>query len=112
MALQPCRECGRHVSTKAATCPHCGVPSPASSVPLNAPGPTSTGATVLRWIFVLWTLLWGGMWAVSCTQVVRAPEPGNETAAGFALIIGAFIYFGIWFVGSAVLYLIRKMVVD
>lgn len=28
MALTTCRECRREVSTSAATCPHCGVPSP------------------------------------------------------------------------------------
>jgi len=28
MALQSCRECGKAVSTEAATCPHCGVPQP------------------------------------------------------------------------------------
>jgi uncharacterized membrane protein YdbT with pleckstrin-like domain len=28
MALASCRECGREVSTEAATCPQCGVPSP------------------------------------------------------------------------------------
>ena len=30
MALQPCRECGAQVSTEAKSCPHCGVPDPAS----------------------------------------------------------------------------------
>ena len=29
MALKPCRECGREVSTEAATCPQCGVGHPA-----------------------------------------------------------------------------------
>lgn len=29
MALAECRECGRQISTEAATCPHCGVPRPA-----------------------------------------------------------------------------------
>jgi hypothetical protein len=29
MALAPCRECGRDVSSEAVSCPHCGVPSPA-----------------------------------------------------------------------------------
>jgi membrane protein YdbS with pleckstrin-like domain len=28
MALFPCRECGREISTEAPSCPHCGVPSP------------------------------------------------------------------------------------
>ena len=29
MALTTCRECGREVSTGAATCPHCGAANPA-----------------------------------------------------------------------------------
>ena len=28
MALKPCRECKKKVSTEAATCPSCGVPNP------------------------------------------------------------------------------------
>ncbi len=28
MALTGCRECGQQVSTEAATCPHCGTPTP------------------------------------------------------------------------------------
>jgi hypothetical protein len=28
MALKPCRECGRDVSTEAAACPHCGAAAP------------------------------------------------------------------------------------
>lgn len=29
MPLQPCRECGKEVSTEAAACPHCGAAAPA-----------------------------------------------------------------------------------
>lgn len=28
MSLDPCRECGKEVSTNAARCPHCGTPAP------------------------------------------------------------------------------------
>ena len=28
MALKPCRECNKKVSTEASTCPSCGVPNP------------------------------------------------------------------------------------
>ena len=35
MALVQCRECGKEVSTEAASCPHCGVPRP------TAPGTAS-----------------------------------------------------------------------
>lgn len=31
MAMKPCRECGKDVSTKAGKCPHCGVSDPAKS---------------------------------------------------------------------------------
>lgn len=39
MALVPCRECGSNVSTEAATCPHCGVPSPTGAAPGPQPQP-------------------------------------------------------------------------
>ncbi len=29
MALKPCKECGENISTKAKSCPHCGIGSPA-----------------------------------------------------------------------------------
>lgn len=32
MALQPCSECGRDVSTRAANCPHCGAPVSGGSI--------------------------------------------------------------------------------
>ena len=32
MALKPCRECGQQVSSKARSCPHCGVQNPAKGV--------------------------------------------------------------------------------
>jgi hypothetical protein len=38
MALQPCRECGREVSTEAQTCPHCGVGRPTEAVSTADPG--------------------------------------------------------------------------
>ena len=44
MALARCRECGRDVSTEAASCPHCGAPRP--TVPeTGAPAPSSPTGT-------------------------------------------------------------------
>ncbi len=40
MALATCRECGRDASTEAATCPHCGVPSPTVPVARVATPPS------------------------------------------------------------------------
>lgn len=39
MALKPCRECGREVSTEALTCPHCGIPRPTAPGDTTAPRP-------------------------------------------------------------------------
>ncbi|MDF3821694.1 hypothetical protein P3G55_17450 [Leptospira sp. 96542] len=33
MALKPCRECKKEVSTEAKTCPHCGTPNPTKKEP-------------------------------------------------------------------------------
>ncbi len=33
--LKPCRDCGQQVSTKAPTCPHCGVGAPPTQVTLS-----------------------------------------------------------------------------
>lgn len=41
MAITPCKECGRDVSTLAETCPHCGAPEPSKHPP---PPPSSRPA--------------------------------------------------------------------
>ena len=35
MALKPCRECGKEVSTEAKVCPHCGVAKPVPPTPMT-----------------------------------------------------------------------------
>ena len=63
MALQPCRACGREVSTEAQTCPHCGVGQPAAkaansqSVPV-AKAPQRRVWPTLGCIGILGLLLW------------------------------------------------------
>jgi hypothetical protein len=42
MALEPCRECGREVSTEAQTCPHCGVGRPAATASVTPRTPLAT----------------------------------------------------------------------
>ncbi|MGH7445915.1 MAG: hypothetical protein ACRELT_00040 [Longimicrobiales bacterium] len=37
MALKPCRECKKDVSTGAVTCPHCGVKDPARAKQISTP---------------------------------------------------------------------------
>jgi hypothetical protein len=47
MALQPCRECGKEVSTLAMTCPHCGVRRPtAKTAPARAGGTWRAGIAI------------------------------------------------------------------
>lgn len=38
MAMKPCRECGKEVSTDASACPHCGKPSPHRATISNGRG--------------------------------------------------------------------------
>ena len=38
MALKPCRECKKKVSTEAEVCPHCGVPNPTIKIPVIKAG--------------------------------------------------------------------------
>jgi len=44
MALKPCRECKKQVSTEAATCPHCGVPQPVAPPSPSAASSSGGGA--------------------------------------------------------------------
>lgn len=46
MSLQPCRECGHRVSTRAKACPRCGVPRPAR-------GSASAAGAVVRALLAL-----------------------------------------------------------
>jgi hypothetical protein len=65
MALIPCRECGKDISTEAAACPHCGAPSPAPSVaPPTAPkkgmGSFAKGILIVGGLFVAF-LIFGAL---------------------------------------------------
>ena len=45
MALEPCRECGRTISTEAVACPHCGAPpKPRQNLNMSS-SPPATGKT-------------------------------------------------------------------
>lgn len=45
MALMPCRECRKQVSTEAPYCPHCGVPRPTQSAIQRSPAAASPSAS-------------------------------------------------------------------
>jgi RNA polymerase subunit RPABC4/transcription elongation factor Spt4 len=59
MALAPCRECQREISTEATACPHCGVPRPA----------VRDAKASRRWM--LWTIVLGII-GLSIVGVVRS----------------------------------------
>jgi RNA polymerase subunit RPABC4/transcription elongation factor Spt4 len=49
MALAPCRECSRQVSTEASTCPQCGVPFPTRGTGAPSGGPMLVGQAERTW---------------------------------------------------------------
>lgn len=73
MALTPCRECGRAVSTAAPSCPGCGIPAPAASRP-------PAGSPVLRGLF-------GGAPAPSRAPVSTGIDWPRHGARGVAFMV-------------------------
>lgn len=51
MALKPCKECGKEVSTAAKTCPHCGTPGPTGGIQTG--GCANRGAGCLLAVIVI-----------------------------------------------------------
>lgn len=91
MALRPCRECGREVSTEAVSCPQCGVPEPTRHAPPEsepepepeptpAPVPEATAASqkkANRALFLLIAALLGGL--VVAELIVQRSSNGTPT---------------------------------
>ena len=48
MALKPCRECKKKVSTEALTCPSCGVPNPTKNKTIVKPWGDEKKATIIK----------------------------------------------------------------
>ena len=67
MAMRPCRECGQDVSTKAKTCPNCGI---------KKPGRTEYGWKSL--LFVLLFLVGFVTWVSSGDYDYAPPEPDAQ----------------------------------
>ena len=87
MALKPCRECGKQVSTEAVTCPHCGVPQPASvetpvppdRVQPEVPSRRSAPLDILLWSLIVPVgLMLLGIWA---TWVRTETGPDHRVSA-------------------------------
>lgn len=74
MALTKCRECGKEISTEAASCPHCGAPKPA----IKKPSDPSAAMGCLGIIVILGAIAFG---VHSCTSDSGAPKGGASAAA-------------------------------
>lgn len=74
MALTPCRECGKDISTEAAVCPHCGAPSLAHQSATASPVPKKGMGTFAKVIVIV-----GGLFVV---LLIFAPEPERQGAPG------------------------------
>jgi hypothetical protein len=129
MALQACRECGRSVSTEAATCPHCGTPRPTAraaeapahviqpedlATPASAPSRArEVAGTALGWVIgwflglaalgVMTTDLFGGFLYLVAAAVVLPPV--NSWLKGtlnlaLSAKAKAWLVLGFLFVGS------------
>lgn len=75
MALQPCRECARELSTEATACPHCGAPRPRADAPAKHSGSDKAVGFV--------ALLGAVLFFAVCTAVGR--EQSNRPAAAYSI---------------------------
>ena len=74
MALKPCKECGKDVSTQAKTCPHCGVDAPAQKGTQ-----VSSGAGCFILLLVIFILAISGVFSGDNTSVT----PPSSESSGF-----------------------------
>lgn len=85
MALIKCSECGKQVSSKAATCPGCGAPIAGTSSHARA---TRTGARWEGWGFILIIV---GMLVAVAASAPLSTFGGIAALAGIVLfLIGRF----------------------
>jgi hypothetical protein len=77
MALSSCRECGKRISTEAASCPHCGVPTPSA--------PTKKKPIAVRRLLyalgVLLALWFFGWLAAEKAVAPKLPDSRRQLAA-------------------------------
>ncbi len=85
MPLIGCRECGKHISTDAASCPQCGAPRLAPAVP--GPGGAASNEVPKKprtWVAVRWWHLLliavVTVWVVVISQQQSVPVPSATTA--------------------------------
>lgn len=75
MALKPCKECGKEISTDAKACPHCGKRSPTQTTIS-----TTTGLLIILALGSLFALLSSGP-STTPSPALPPPSPPPDTAA-------------------------------
>lgn len=94
MALIKCPECGKQVSSTAASCPHCGAPiaeRPGDVAgEINVTTTQETSKSLKRQILISAVLFWGGM--VMFMMSAQSGEPGIPIVPALMNISGLFLY--------------------
>jgi hypothetical protein len=80
LGLQSCRECGEQVSTKAATCPHCGVSKPSKNK--STPSALLTGIVIVAVMAVMVAVFGRDDESQQTSQTATAAQPAstNDTS--------------------------------
>jgi len=92
MALQPCPECAREVSSSAAACPHCGHPVVAAQA-VSIPGEPIVTTQATSKDIKIHTLLSVGLGIVGLLMAM-SPDPAAQTVGGVLLFVALSWYIG------------------
>ncbi len=82
MAIRPCRECGRPVSTEAPSCPGCGVPNPTEHpLPVARPSPAKPAYPIRPEIIAIVTLAVVGavLYTFASAPIRPTPQPSADS---------------------------------
>ena len=79
MALVDCSECGKQVSTLAATCPHCGAPQRALT-PASPPDAMSRPISGKQAVGIVLTLIIGVVLAIAVSSGSQSPPTDHTTS--------------------------------
>lgn len=88
MAMRKCRECGHEVSSKAKTCPNCGIKNPGR----RAVRPGTVLAVVIGF-FIVWAMSLGDS-TTPTTQGSTSQPSGSESQSGYVDLPGSVSFDG------------------
>jgi hypothetical protein len=85
MALKPCRECKKEVSTEAKTCPHCGVANPVAGASLGGCSNTIVSIVIVIAVVSAINLCSDSKPADPATERAQAKEKASYETKSYAL---------------------------